>query len=150
MKALSLYQPWASFCVTPRKDDPSKPVKMDETRSWRPPTHIILPVRIAIHASARTPKEDREYWEDDRLMWEHLGVKRVQDLPMGCLLGTVLLTGYSPTNHVKPDSISEALGNYGPNRFAWHIREPKPFATPIPCKGSLGLWEVPEGLIYDA
>ncbi|HEY7195502.1 MAG TPA: hypothetical protein VH439_17295 [Gemmatimonadales bacterium] len=35
-----------------------------------------------------------------------------------------------------------ALGNFGPDRFAWRFADVRPVAVPIPCKGEQQLWKV--------
>ena len=64
MKAITLWQPWASLCVIPRPIDPATfstfggaiplPFKTIETRSWPAPKSLIGQ-RIAIHAAKRKP-----------------------------------------------------------------------------------------------
>ena len=57
MKAISLWQPWASLIACE--------AKRIETRSWKPPQSLIGE-RIAIHA-AQTPKGMLKLVEDDSL-----------------------------------------------------------------------------------
>lgn len=36
-----------------------------------------------------------------------------------------------------------AFGDYTPGRYGWSLTNVHRLATPIPCKGALGLWDVP-------
>jgi hypothetical protein len=37
-----------------------------------------------------------------------------------------------------------AFGDYSPGRWAWILSDVRKTSVPIPCKGSLGLWSIPE------
>lgn len=39
------------------------------------------------------------------------------------------------------DSNEYAFGDYSAGRFAWLVGDVQPLAEPVPCKGTLGLWE---------
>jgi hypothetical protein len=42
---------------------------------------------------------------------------------------------------IPPNEPERSFGDYTPGRFAWILADVKPLATPIPARGSLGLWE---------
>lgn len=147
MKALTLWQPWASFMVAL----PSPP-KTIETRGWS--TNYRGP--LAIHAAKSEPRDVRDWFsfgpERSLLMrhFAHLAAEpSVEDvfaeLPRGCILGTVDLFDVRPTSLLTREGelLSELfLGDYSDGRFGWMTRNARRF-EPIPCKGRQGLWDVP-------
>lgn len=140
MKALSLTQPWASLVVAGAK-------KL-ETRSW--PTYYRGP--LLIHASKGFPLGARATCH--RAPFCHslaaAGFHHVGELPLGSILGIVSLTGCKATHDLVPwvvDTTERTYGDYGAGRFAWRLEEPLQFDEPIPCKGSLGLWKVPDEIV---
>lgn len=145
MKALSLTQPWASLVAFGEKQV--------ETRSWSPPYRGI----IAIHASKRIPKEDREFLLEDETFTSALARHGVtlDDLPLGCVVATARLYACIPSMEaldlidgdpgIFPEN-EEYFGNFAPGRFAWMFANVRPLPEPIPAKGSLGLWEFDESL----
>lgn len=140
IKAISLWQPWASFMVLLR--EPGLAEKAFETRSW--PTHYRGP--LAIHASK---KLDMAAYDVFRLvpwvkyvMHKH-GYRTLEDLPRGCILGTVKLIGCHKTDDIA-GHLSKAerdLGDYSRGRYAWQCINPVRLALPIPCRGHQGLWD---------
>ena len=36
-----------------------------------------------------------------------------------------------------------AFGDYTPGRFGWLLKDVRPLREPVPCRGALGLWDVP-------
>lgn len=122
MKAISLWQPWASALVSG--------AKTIETRHW--PTSYRGP--LLIHA-AKYHKECDAY--------------QARTLPFGALVGLVYLIGCKPVEAVR-DTISEqeySLGNYEDGRFAWITERGKVFETAIDYKGQQGFFEVPEEVV---
>lgn len=72
--------------------------------------------RIAIHASLI---EDKEFMEEYGLVkWKFV---------RGAIVGTVEIF----------DTIK-----YSNNSYAWKVRHPVKFQNPVPCKGSLSIWQV--------
>ena len=110
MKAITLWQPWASLCVEP---DPfadmrgvREVVKPIETRSWKAPDSLIGQ-RIAIHAAARRPRLDETEPINEALdgidftdRVSHWAIARrvgpgewfFERLPLGAVVGTAVLT----------------------------------------------------------
>jgi activating signal cointegrator 1 len=121
MKAISLWQPWASGLVDGRKKH--------ETRSWS--TRHRGP--LAIHASLTVDGE---------------GAARITpettSFPVGAILGVVDLAGVFRMTQAIIDTQTElerAWGDWRPNRFAWTLRPIVWLDEPIPAKGKQGLWE---------
>lgn len=132
MKALSLWQPWATLVALG--------AKQVETRAWPVPPSI-LGERIAIHASQTTKHLD--------LRHANLfagALRDVDQLPLGALLCTLViddcrrigisLEGLSPTEYV--------FGDYSVGRYAWRLRDVVALPEPVPCRGRQRFWNVPD------
>lgn len=130
MKALSLTQPWASLVVTGKK--------LVETRSWRT-DHTG---RIAIHAAKGYPKWAKECASEWRMAGFVSGT-----LPLAGIIGTAVLREMRMTEaalHLELISAQEReFGDYSDHRYAWFLTDVVAFPALIPCKGALGLWDVP-------
>lgn len=130
MKAITLWQPWASLVACG--------AKKYETRSWK--TDYRGP--LVIHAAKRAYEVDREiigYLKEN-------GITLFYRLPLGTALCTVDLVGIIRTEKVR-GLIGEqelACGNFQPGRFAWALDNIKVFSEPIPMKGRQGLWTLTE------
>lgn len=136
MKALSLWQPWASLVVWGEKQM--------ETRSWRSNHRGDL----AIHAAQKIEMELKDMAEVTPFL-ELLAKHRISfaDLPRGQLLGVVNLHDVIPTTEAKPSILERSLGNFTPGRFAWLLTWPRMLAKPVPFQGAQGLFEVPDELL---
>lgn len=148
MKALSLTQPWATLVAIG--------AKRIETRSWS--THYRGP--IAIHASKGFPRDCRDLCATQPFLREltRVGLS-MPELPLGAVVATarlayVFLTGdalnYQDrsrtvrgpsglTYEMTPQEIT--FGDYSPGRFGWVLTDVVRLPSPIPAKGSLGLWD---------
>ncbi len=141
MKGISLLQPWASLVAIG--------AKKIETRSWST-SHRGL---IAIHASKGYPKACRDLVSTHHFKKHLCGFN---SLPLGAIIAVAELVKVEPTEgklafFQKHERCFGApadefiFGDYSAGRFAWnlsYIRE----VDPVPCKGSLGLWNVPEAI----
>lgn len=138
MKAISLWQPWASLVALQ--------FKKFETRSWKPPKSLIGEP-LAIHAAKRWTVEEARFMKQFVLRFPAVGATLAPDHllrpPLGVVLCACTLVDYHPTELIR-DSLSEqelAFGNYDDGRFAWElefIRAPK---DPIPAQGKQGIWD---------
>ncbi len=142
MKALSLWQPWATAIAAG--------VKQIETRGWA--TNYRGP--LAIHAAKRNSAELREWWHEhllnDSVISDHAAFARLQiwgfnDLPMGAVVATCRLVDCVPSERLladgRADSREQKWGNFGPERFGWVLADVAPLVTPIPLVGRQGLFE---------
>jgi activating signal cointegrator 1 len=138
VKTLSLLQPWATLVVTG--------AKRIETRSWN--TDYRGP--LLIHASKKFLKADRLLCETDRYFAQALQDRRVAELPLGAIIGKVMLKELRTTTvMLASHELSEQekrFGNYDYGRWAWLLTGAEEFVKPIPAKGSLGIWEFRETL----
>lgn len=146
VKALSLWQPWASLCCIVHPSDPTRSVKGFETRSWK--THHRG--ELLIHAAQRFTYDERDACFRP-LIRESLRREYVKadDLPRGAIIGRVRLVDCHPAVAAESEADEYALtmGHYAPGRFAWEITEPVLFAEPIPYRGRQGLFDVPRSVL---
>ncbi len=141
MQAISLTQPWAQLVVLGSK--------RVETRSW--PTKYRG--EIAIHASKGFPALSRALChEHPTYRWALSELWEPDNLPLGSIIGIVEITDCLPTE--KADDIGLyshhaewAFGDYGAGRYMWLLSNPVMWDTPIPCKGALKIWTVPETIV---
>ena len=131
MKALSLWQPWATLIALG--------AKRYETRSWSTPYRGLL----AIHAAKREPWPLADAVEP----LARAGYARWTDLPRGAVLCVVRLVDVLPVELVIGEIVpySEtnqelAFGDYTAGRYAWALEMVEVFDTPIPARGAQGLW----------
>jgi len=136
MKAISLWQPWASLMAIG--------AKTIETRSWS--TTYRGP--LAIHASKRLVlPNDPEFLKAVK----DLGLLD-RELPLGAIVGTCELYDCIPVEKAtatffrRPDK-EILFGDWSPGRYLWLTQNFKRFDIPIPARGKQGLWdwEMPEG-----
>lgn len=135
MKALSLWQPWASLMA--------RGVKRHETRHWPTPYRGM----VAIHA-AKTM---------DLVGAPHDLCRAALDMqwpmnrpPVGVIVAVGELTACLTTDDVEPfiTRADREAGNFGSGRFAWAFSEVRALRRPIPMVGRQGLfnWTPPEDL----
>jgi activating signal cointegrator 1 len=128
MKALTLWQPWASLIVMGHKQY--------ETRSWK--RDSLIGERIAIHAAKRPPKDlPRD------LLHELTTLKLVPSgLPLGAVLGTGVVTDFHQTELLAPSLTRReiAFGDYAAGRWAWRLDDVKMLPEPEPARGRQGIW----------
>lgn len=139
MKAISLWQPWASLI-------PGE-FKRYETRSWKPPAYLMGAL-LAIHAAKRwTPLEQaytgrfiRQYPETAPL----LRPEGYMNPPLGAILCVCRLVDYIHTDDKNlPEDVTDrerAFGDWSSGRFAWRLEIVRVVPTPIPCAGHQGIW----------
>ena len=139
MKAISLWQPWASAIALG--------YKTHETRHWS--THHRG--MIAIHAAKRWTRDEREFVE--QFQEEYPECPFPEDMPLGCVVAVAELTKVISTNSpdIKPlidtDDSNYALGNYFPERFAWQLERVDKLSNPVPCKGRQGIFDLPQDVL---
>lgn len=128
-KAITLTQPWAQLVATGKKQV--------ETRSWS--THYRGP--LYIHAAKGFPAKAR------RFAAEQFGNPGVMGhMPLGVIVARCYLLDCRPVEHMSVSEQERKYGDYSPGRYAWILTNIEQL-EPIPCKGMLGLWEIPEGIL---
>jgi hypothetical protein len=143
MKVISVRQPHASLIMAG--------IKTIETRSFK--TKIRGP--ILIHSSftwAKTDEELERYL--DKVDFKGRIKRYLYEpalMPAGYILGAVELVDviqagdWIEANRMKggnEDYVREwALGDLSSDRYAWILKDPRPFDKPIEAKGRLGFWD---------
>lgn len=139
LRAISLFQPWASFCVTSLTPH-ARPSKMHETRSWR----TSYRGELLIHATAKEPPEVHARFLDDPVLRSLLTIElgSFVRLPRGAIVGCVELVDVGPVELVRDRLFfhDRVLGDYSDGRYAWELARPRKLAEPIPCRGGRALW----------
>lgn len=159
MKALTIWQPWASLIIAG-----AKPY---EFRGWRAPRSLIGQ-RIVIHAAAKKIDDletkmlfhawqlrdfDPEIgaaWAETCLIAEHAGLVLAKGvagkLPMSAGIGTAIIGEPRLGTEIAEefgvpranDSDRDEHANWG-----WPMLEIEPWETPIPMRGAQGFWNWP-------
>lgn len=133
MKAISLWQPWASLLAHGQK--------RIETRTWQ--TAYRGP--IAIHAARKADSLVQHVCslEPFRSHLALLGISATSQLPLGVILGTARLVDVVPTDFMfdKISRVERAFGDYRSGRWAWIFEDFSPLVVPIACRGERGLFE---------
>lgn len=149
MKALSLWQPWATLVAIG--------AKQIETRSWKTSHRGLL----AIHATNVFSDENRklaymaEPFASTLIMagYNLRGPLRAEFLPLGAIVAVVDLVGCSTTNdipmHWDVSAQERAFGDYSANRYAWFLGNIRQLKTPVPCRGWQQLWNVPAEIVAE-
>ena len=130
MKALTLWQPWATLVAIG--------AKRIETRSWS--TTYRGP--LAIHA-ARSKKGHEMYWREpfhNELKAYHYHAPA--ELPHGRIIAVCELADILPTAEVRGivESREMAFGDYADGRFAWRLENVRKLPIEMPVQGHQGLW----------
>jgi hypothetical protein len=134
MKAISLWQPWASLIAFG--------VKRHETRHWA--TSYRGP--IAIQASKQLDLAGAP----EKLCIALWGKHWPDAMPLGAIVAIGELTGCADAARAAAGSTAADLasGNFTAGRFAWTIDKVRPLAPPIAALGRQRLfnWTPPEDL----
>lgn len=165
MKAISLWQPYASLVV--------HDAKSIETRKW----NTNFRGQLLIHAAQNQQNVLTDIIRTEPFLDTliSLGYKiggnhsingpsnKVDDLPRGAIIGSVRLVNCVPTDnlhvgstigsvyqdragvHMMDTYLTQrefAFGDYRPGRFAWILVDPICFKNPIPWTGRQGLFNV--------
>jgi hypothetical protein len=144
MKAITLWQPWASLVMLGWK--------RYEFRSWAAPK-ALWGQRIVIHSSARRVRDDelmsiitgesQSCWPlrqdshtfDQVEAWLQSIRRKTVTPPYSAGLGTVLLGEPKTAKQLSPDD-----DRVDPRMWGWPVSEPELFAEPVKCNGSQGFW----------
>lgn len=147
MKAISLWQPWASLWISG--------VKIHETRSW-PYPHVGKIPDMCVHASKTLVGAPGA--EVDDLCIKLFGMRWRERLPRGALIGVVNVTDVIKTEDLfisrwwaeqtERARVDIVCGNFAPGRYAWRAA-PKPirFDKPIPYLGKQRVFNIPNEIL---
>ncbi len=138
MKAITIWQPWASLIVEGQKGY--------ETRSW----YTSYRGPIAIHAAKRPVEKVLEEINPSGMptffleaLYSIFGQYFKETLPTGGIVATAKLVDCIRITEefVKGLSFKEELfGDYTIGRYAWKLEGVKKIQRPIPVVGKQGLW----------
>ena len=127
MKAVSLWQPWATLVVLG--------LKKVETRGW----YTSYRGPLLIHAAKTFPPSARRFAEAERALG-----RLPARIPFGALIGRVDLDEVLETQNVEQivSALERLYGDFAWGRFAWFLENAKEFPEPIPCRGMQRLFNV--------
>lgn len=149
MRAISLWQPWASLVVHGKK--------RIETRDY-----AISEGPIAIHAAQRWTREQRSFCMEEPFLSAltdvfgepNRGMKNPFSLPLGGVIGTVIVDACLVISDRKkelhmcpPPEPERSFGNYSDGRFAILLRNPIAFSEPRPYKGAQRIFHIPNDVM---
>lgn len=133
MKAITLWQPWATLVAYG--------AKTIETRSWH--THYRGPLVIhAAKAKVRYSVLPTSFYL--RVLRDH---GWDGDYPRGSIVAVCNLTDCLETGFLDMGRVSgldQELGDFSPERFAWFLENIRRLDRPVACRGRQGLWNPPE------
>ena len=149
MKAITIWQPWASLIMAG--------FKPYEFRGWPAPKSLIGQ-RIVIHAGSR-PVRERECHQlvaeihageqislvgDDRLL-EFLDQAciRPDRLPRAAGLGTVVLGAPKLASEIWPEAFKSDSDRIEHSNWAWPLTDVQHFTPIVPTPGRQGFWQWP-------
>ena len=134
MKAITLWQPWASLMA--------HGLKKNDTRHWR--TSYRGP--LLIHAAKKVigwPSIDIQCAFDDEVAFNPC------DLPLGKILCQVDLIECEKIRwNTKIGYPESEFGDYTIGRYVWRTENLLTFDEPILFKGSQGFFNVPDDLLF--
>lgn len=136
MKAISLWQPWASLIAVG--------VKTWETRSWS----TAYRGRILVHASKTFGREARRFAESlpCRRDLERGGIRGVGELPLGAFVAVADLVDVRRCDG-SYDGIDAEYGDFSAGRWMWRLENVQRFQHPLIWRGMMGLFDVSEEVV---
>jgi len=152
MRAISLWQPWATAIALGSKTIETR----DWSTEWRGP--------LAIHAAKRRILRELDEF-DGHAHWRgalHLdGTRMVSEvLPFGAVVAVCNLIGCLTSEEllrrpslyelrgVEPEQWEESqMGNFADGRYGWVLADIRPLSPPVPFKGAQGFFHVPDSLL---
>ena len=130
MRAISLWQPWASLWMTDHK--------LHETRHW----HTSYRGMLYVHAAKRPIGKLDLSPELEDLCVKEWGKDFRVCLPFGAIIGIVKLIECSETQTVGTTEIDKVCGDWTPGRYAWLRASQPTYIGPWPYKGRQGFFNV--------
>jgi hypothetical protein len=153
VKGISIWQPHASlWLLGPKKY---------ETRTRAFP-RVLLGQRVAIHAAkadgdlieiAAYILNRKVGVEPDERMEAYVaailsaGYRTCGEMPRGCLIGSVILRESVAAEQAEDHN---GFGDFSTGRFAWRASDSEMLAKPVPFRGMLGFFDVPDELLAQA
>jgi hypothetical protein len=135
MRAISLWQPWASLWLSP--------FKVHETRHW--PTDFRG--WLAVHASKRLVSDVGD--ELDALCIQQFGAMWRRTLPRGAVLGAVDLVDCIRTETIVTTDADRKCGDFSRGRYGWKRDMWRRLRTPVPYIGRQNFFNVPDAVMIE-
>lgn len=134
MRAVSLWQPYASLCFV------GDPYKGTETRGRAMRT--LSGKRNIIHAAKSRRGMGRDMPEElHELCVDAFGCSYQHSLPYGAAIGTAVFGDWTSSESTSPLSDEDRIaGDWTPGRFVSRLTEARAFHTPVPMIGRQGPW----------
>lgn len=126
MKALTVWRPW-TWAMTALPPELRKPV---ENRGW-PMPRALAGKPVALHAGKRHDDEGALLFIREIIGWD-LAIPSEHECPMG----VVAVVRFAPSVQAHPSPWF--VGPWG-----WPLVDVQPLASPVPCRGAQGLWDLP-------
>lgn len=145
MKAITLWQPWASLKVTEHKNC--------ETKSRPAPASWKSGELVAIHAAIKPAYEALDAMGVDPAEGLHLkmmdalgvdGATLLTGLPLGAVLGICRYNRCWPaenTSFPMDDLWEQDFGDFSEGRWAWNMPMVLKLEKPIRARGKQGAWD---------
>ncbi len=144
MKALSLWQPWATLMAIG--------AKTIETRCWAAPLSLIGQ-DVVIHAAKNVSEMSLCHAAGFSDALKAAGYTDTNQLPLGAALCIARLVDCCRTDSPYLSDISDRerlFGNYDAGRFGWRFENLRRFTQPIQFRGMQGVFEIPNAAIEGA
>jgi hypothetical protein len=123
LKAITVRQPWTWAIINAGKDI--------ENRNWK--THFRD--SVAIHAAVGITRDE---YEDGckyiKNVSSRIKIPAYEELVRGAIIGTVEIV----------DCVQDSDSLWFQGKYGFVLARPKLLLEPIPCKGALGFWNVPQ------
>ena len=108
-----------------------------ENRGWKPPP-ALFGKWVGIHAGKEFDHEGLPYFMDAlRSTGRKLDI-RLEDMAHGSIVGCAVLTGV----------VDRSASKWFSGPYGWQLEQAVAI-DPLPCKGALGLWTLPDELMFE-
>lgn len=136
MRAISLWQPWASLWLTDRKIHETRPRRWNHT-GW-----------LAVHAAKRIVTDRYELGDELASIIEaEFGPAWANTLPCGGVIGAVNMVSCQPMLYTAPAHDDDRIcGNWAINRYALRRSDTIVLREKIPFRGQQTLFSLPDDL----
>lgn len=134
MRALTLYQPWASAIALG--------LKRIETRPWETRYRGTLLIHAAKRPMVRGELPPTAHQQLAKAAGDGAA------LPFGAVVAIARLSNVVPTSRSGGVPVDELMwGDYRAGRFAWFLSDVGALPEPIEASGARGLWKPSEALL---
>lgn len=133
MRAISLWQPWASLWLTSRKIHETRPRRWNHS-GW-----------LAVHAAKRLERDVEP--ELEAILEAEFGLAWRDTLPCGGIIGAVNMVSCLPMSETVPAHDDDReCGNWALGRYALRRTDVIKLAEKIPFRGQQTLFALPDDI----